>query len=179
MEMNFCRRCGKPLEHIRDHAYKCSEGHTIYANGAPGVCVFFVSADNQKVLLATRALEPHKGMLDGVGGFLDASEGFEDAATRELAEELGLSAADYEPLRYLSSGYDVYPYQDEPVPFVGVAFWSRLITTEPLQPMDDIAAVDWYDLRNMDLNQLHTEDIRIGVRALQHMFLGNQTAKEA
>lgn len=170
MEMNFCRRCGKPLEHIQDHVYKCADDHTIFANQSPAVGIFFVSADNQKVLLSTRGIEPHKGMLDALGGFLDANETFEEGAARELREELDLEPEDYEPLTYLTSGYDSYPYQSDNVPFVSVLFYTKLRNKKTLRPADDVAAVDWYSLETVALDQLHADDIREGVRELQRIL---------
>jgi NAD+ diphosphatase len=177
MEMNFCRRCGKPLQHVQAHAYKCDNGHTIFAGIAPAAGVLFLSADNQKILLATRAHEPGKGLLGIPGGFVDPMETLEAAAIRELNEELGLDAADYEPLRYLCSGADTYKYAGEPLPDISAVFWSRLITTRPIHPTEEVASIDWYDLKDVDLNQTHTEDVRAGIRALRAMFT-NSTTKE-
>lgn len=170
MEMNFCRRCGQPLTHVERHVYKCPNGHTMYANHAPAVGVFFVSPDNKKVLLAVRGIEPRKGMLDAPGGFLDTKESFEEGAARELQEELDLDPNDYEPLAYLASDHDVYPYQGEDLPFLSVLFWSRLKTDKALHGSDDVASVAWHDLATINLKQLHAEDIRTGIRALRRLF---------
>ncbi|HUB93420.1 MAG TPA: NUDIX domain-containing protein [Verrucomicrobiae bacterium] len=170
MEMIFCRRCGKPLSHLHDHVYRCPNDHTIYANQSPSVGIFFVSLDNQKVPLATRGIEPHKGMLDAFGGFLDAKESFEDAAARELREELHLNPEDYQPLVYLTSEYDFYPYQDEPLPVISVLFWTRFNAQPPLHVADDVSSADWYELSNIDPNRLHANDIRKGIRQLHQLF---------
>jgi ADP-ribose pyrophosphatase YjhB (NUDIX family) len=170
MEMNFCRRCGKPLTHLQDHIYKCADGHTIYANCSPAVGIFFVSPDNKKVLLATRGIEPDKGMLDALGGFLDGKETFEKAAVRELREELSLEPEDYESLIYLTSDCDDYRHQGEFVPFATVLFWSRLITKKSLQASDDVASVGWYPLATVAPEELHTNDIRQGIFELQKLF---------
>lgn len=170
MEMNFCRRCGKPLEHTQNHVYTCTNGHTLYANHSPAVGVFFVSPDNKKVLLATRGIEPNKGMLDSPGGFLDAKETFEEGATRELREELGLEPEDYMPLQYLSSEHDVYRYQNEDLPFISVIFWTRLNGEKQLQPSDDVASADWYPIGDVNLDQLHANDIRKGIRELKKVL---------
>lgn len=124
MEMNYCRRCGKPLSNTSGHIYRCKDGHTIFANNSPAVGVFFLT-DDQQVLLSVRGIEPHKGMLDAFGGFLDGAESFETAAARELVEELSLQPEDYEPLQYLLSAPGNYPYAGETVPFVSVLFCHR------------------------------------------------------
>jgi len=129
-----------------------------------------MSADNKKVLLATRGIEPHKGMLHIPAGFLDAQESFEEGAQRELREELGLETNDYEPLVYLTSDQDIYPYQNENIPFVSVLFWSKLRGNKTLQAADDISAINWYTLADVELDALHADDIRTGIRALQKMF---------
>lgn len=170
MEMNYCRRCGKALAHVHDHVYQCENKHTIYANHSPAVGIFFLSPDNREVLLATRGIEPHKGMLDAPGGYLDAKETFEEGAIRELHEELGLGQEDYEPFNYLTSEHDVYPYQGEVIPFVTVLFWTRLKDIKTLQASDDVASADWYPLAGIDLGQLHANDIRKGIRELQKLF---------
>jgi len=178
MEMNFCRRCGRPLKNTHDHVYQCTSGHVLYANASPAVAVFFVSADEHQILLTTRGQEPNLGMLDAPGGFVDGSETFEEAAARELTEELGLSPQDYEPLSYLGSACDGYPYAGEAIPFVTNLYWSRLTTDTPLQPADDVASVSWYDLSAVDFGKIHSEDICIGIRSLQQMFLDAKAEKQ-
>ena len=169
MEMNFCRRCGTHLNNTHGHVYRCENGHTLYANSSPAAGVLFVSADGQRVLLSTRAREPNKGMLDAPGGFLDDAETFEDAVVRELDEELGLKAGEYEPLKYLTTGYDEYAYGGESVPFASILYWSRLTVDRALTPADDVASVTWYDLEGIDFDRIHSNDVRIGIRTLQNI----------
>ena len=121
-------------------------------------------------MLAVRGIEPHKGMLDSFGGFLDGAETFETAAARELAEELALTPHDYEPLKYLTSGAGQYPFRDEVLPVISVFFWTRLTTTRVLTPRDDVAAIQTVPLGGLDLSLLHDQDIRVGIQALQRLF---------
>jgi ADP-ribose pyrophosphatase YjhB (NUDIX family) len=170
IEMDFCRRCGKPLKEIGNHEYVCSAGHAVHLNPIPGVGVFFVSQDNTQVLLSTRGIEPRKGMLDAFGGFLEIEESFEEAAARELHEELGLTADDYQPLTYLTSGHDIYPYKGEPLRYAAILFWTRLKTDMPLKARDDSASADWFMLADVPPKRLQGNDIRLGIRALQQLF---------
>jgi len=169
MEMTACRRCGAPLTPTGPHAFQCANQHPIYANATPTVGVFFVTADNH-VVLAVRGIEPHKGMLDSFGGFLDGDETFEAAAARELTEELALTPADYEPLSYLTSGVGQYPFKGEVLPVITVFFWTRLTTAAALTPRDDVVGIQSLPLRGLDLNLLHDQDIQAGIQALQRLF---------
>ncbi len=169
MEMHACRRCGAALQQTLPNTYTCPNNHLIFANSSPTVGVFFVTPDNH-VLLSVRGIEPHLGMLDSFGGFLDGAETFEAAAARELTEELSLSPTDYEPLSYLTSGTGKYPFKGEVLPIVSVFFWTRLITTKALTPRDDVAAIQSLPLHDLDLALLHDADIRTGIKALQRRF---------
>jgi NAD+ diphosphatase len=175
MEMNFCRRCGQKLTNVEAHIYTCSSGHTIFANCTPSVGVFLITPDNN-VILSVRGIDPHKGMLDTLGGFLDGEETLEAAATRELREEAHLEPMDYEPLRYLTSGLGNYPYQGEQLPVLTVLYWTRLISDKPLQSYDDVAGFKTLRLDEIKLATVHDEDIRVGVRALQKLFTTDTTA---
>lgn len=169
LEMNFCRRCGTPLSRTAKHAYICTNGHTIYMSATPGAGIFFVTADNH-VLLAVRKNEPYKGMLDVFGGFVDGEESFEEAAVRELREELSLEPDDYEPLQYLMSARGKYPYAGETNSYLAPLFWTRLTTERNIIPLDDVARIYSMPLHNADLAQIYTEDLREGVRRLQALF---------
>lgn len=167
--MNFCRRCGSPLKHLENHVYKCANDHIIFANSSPTVGIFFVTHDNQ-ILLSERGIEPHKGMLDSFGGFVDGEETLEHAAIRELEEELSLTANDYEPLQYLTSSVGHYPYKNEVLPALTTFYWSRLKSNQIPNPSDDVAAVHSVPLEEVDFSQLHDNDIKDGVRALQTLL---------
>jgi ADP-ribose pyrophosphatase YjhB (NUDIX family) len=169
MDMHFCRRCGTPLQHIRDHIYTCEQSHAIYANSAPTMGVFLLDEHND-VILAVRGIEPHKDMLDSLGGFLDSEETFEAAAVRELREELALEPEEYGPLTYLNSAIGHYPFKNETLTTVCVFFWAKLLTKRDLTPADDVAAIQTIPIHEVDLSKLHDDDIRAGIRALRLCF---------
>jgi NAD+ diphosphatase len=170
VEMNFCRRCGKPLKKLAQHIYKCSAGHTLYLNPSPCVGILFMQP-NGNVLLSVRGEEPNKGMLDAFGGFLDDSdESLESAAIRELREELSLEPTDYEPLQYVTSASTGYQYNGENPHLIGILFWTRLKDGVQPSPSDDVAAVQSHPLHTLDLGLLHSDDIRHGIRELRKLF---------
>lgn len=169
MEMNFCRRCGTSLTASELPAYTCEHGHTIFANAAPTTGIFFVTEDNQ-VHLSVRGIEPHKGMLDAFGGFVDGAETLEVTVARELTEELGLQPGDYTTPEYLTSGVGHYPFGGEILPVVSAFFWSRLLVDSVI-PRDDVAAIATYPLADVPLDKLHDQDIVAGIKALQAKLL--------
>lgn len=177
MEMNFCRRCGTPLEHSEKHIYHCENGHTIFANCTPTAGVFFVT-DSNEVLLSVRGIEPHKGMLDSFGGFLDGEENLNDAVTRELQEELTLTPSDYEPLEYLTSAIGHYPYQNESMPVLSIFYWSRLRPGVVPSPHDDVADIRTVPLDAIDFATLHDDDVRTAVRILQDTVAQTNSVNE-
>lgn len=179
MEMNYCRRCGQPLKHVKADEYRCASGHSIFDNPAPTVGVFFLTDDNQHVLLSERGIEPHKGMLDTFGGFLENDESLEQAAVRELREELGLKPDEYEPLKYLTSAAGPYPFEGEVHTLTTSLFWSRLKTGRKLIPADDVASIQTVSLHDLDLSHLHESDIRAGIKVLRKLFPANITKNES
>ncbi len=169
MEMNFCRRCGSALTNVENHVYRCENDHVIFLNCSPTVGVFFVTSKGE-VLLSERGIEPHKGMLDSFGGFLDGEETLEQAVVRELKEELGLEESDYEELRFLCSGNGHYPFKGEVLPILSSFFWTKLVGTREPVPADDVAAIRKFPLNEVDMELLHDDDIRIGIKKLQEVL---------
>ena len=169
MEMNFCRRCGTKLTKKSAKVYQCENRHITFENPAASVGVFFLT-DDGKVMLSVRGIEPHKGMLDAFGGFVDQEETLEGAVARELKEELNLDAPDYEPIRYLGSATGHYPYDGEVYLVITALFWTRLKTEAQLVAQDDVAAINIIPLMEVDFTQLHDDDIRFGIKKLQDLF---------
>ncbi|GAB4522678.1 MAG: hypothetical protein Fur0018_04720 [Anaerolineales bacterium] len=91
-EIRFCLRCGSPLASrlragkMRPACPAC--GWTYFPD--PKVAVAVVVIAQGKVLLVQRANPPQQGRWAFPGGFLDAGEDPQEAATRECLEETGL-----------------------------------------------------------------------------------------
>lgn len=172
MEMNFCRRCGQPLQNYKKHIYHCRNGHVIYGNSSPSVGIFLVDSENN-VLLSVRGIEPRKGKLDSFGGFLDTGETFEDALARELEEEVGLKPGQYTTPVYLTSGTGIYPYKDEDIPVVCNFYWAKVDNPTKLIALDDVAEILILKPHEIDENLFHDDDVRAGFYALKHLLAKN------
>lgn len=170
MEYKFCYRCATKLTDIDGHVFTCDSGHTVFLNASPTAGIFVLAPDN-KVLLSIRGIHPYKGKLDSFGGFVDgASETVEEAAVREMHEELGLQPGDYEPLTYLTSATGPYPFGGEVHPVLTSFFWTRLVGDAAPTPQDDVADIVELPLHDVSPSDLANDDIRAGFLALQQLF---------
>ncbi len=169
MEFNFCRRCGTPLTNLQNHVYRCDNSHTIFANTSPTIGIWLVN-ERDEVLVATRGIEPGKGLYDTPGGFVDGPESYEQALARELQEELGLTPDDYHDVQYLISGTDDYSYGGENVPILSVIFWARVSSQLRFTANDDVASAEFIPIRDIAIEKLHLATIQASIRRLQELL---------
>jgi 8-oxo-dGTP diphosphatase len=127
--------------------------------------VFRLVGDKIKVLLIQRSNEPYKGKWALPGGFVDIDEEIEDAATRELAEETGLTGVALEQMHTFGRcGRDPRGRQ------ISVAFFGIApANTKNIKGGDDAARAEWFDIRNLpeELAFDHNEIIKFGIKTLK------------
>jgi ADP-ribose pyrophosphatase YjhB (NUDIX family) len=87
-----CDRCGAPSPADEAGVPTCSvHGRRwVFVRNAPCAGVVITDEDG-RILLGRRAREPYAGMWETPGGFVELAEHPEDAAVREVHEELGLA----------------------------------------------------------------------------------------
>ena len=104
MKMNYCMECGSPL-HVKEHG---DEGLVPYCDACgafrypvfnTAVSLIVTDEEREHVLLIRQYGRPHNIL---VAGYVNQGEDAEDAARRELMEELGLAA---ESVRFNRSRY--------------------------------------------------------------------------
>lgn len=166
MDMNFCRRCGSMLAKQNTHVFTCSEGHTLYANCTPSVGILLLTQDN-KLVLARRGIEPHKGMLDTVGGFVDGEETLEEALRREIKEELNLEPSDYTSPTFLCSAVGHYPYENDSLPVLSCFFQAKLLDHAKPAAGDDIEEIITFRINEIKLDEMHDDDVKHAIIQLQ------------
>ncbi len=89
--VRHCDRCGAPSPDDTAGVPTCPEHGSRWVHVRNAPCAGVVIHDDAgRILLGVRAREPYAGMWETPGGFVELGEHPEDAAVREVHEELGL-----------------------------------------------------------------------------------------
>lgn len=141
---------------VRFYCHNC--GFVYYHNIAAAVVVVFKHQD--KILFTVRNAEPDKGKLDLPGGFIDPNENAEQAACREIKEEMGLHIQPSH-LKYVTTQPNNYLYKDIPYRTMDIFFECPLEET-PLNIVaeDEIQALKWIPISQIDLNEIGFVSVR-------------------
>lgn len=134
----FCPQCTAKCILTGRYPYcsKCNE--TYYRNSKP--CTIVLPVREGKILLGKRAVDPHKGAYDTIGGFLEEGEEPIHGAIRETKEETGLTV---EIVKLLGIYTDCYG--DEDVYTLNIAYIAKVIGGS-MKPQDDVAELEWVDI---------------------------------
>jgi mutator protein MutT len=150
--LKFCPRCGSPnFPATGSRSFQCADcSFNYYVNASAAVAVLLFN-DKGELLLTRRAIEPHKGKLDLPGGFIDPMETAEQAARREIQEELGIEIHSLKyfcsyPNEYIFSGYSVFT--------LDMAFLAQTEQLNEMKAMDDISSFEFYKPHDVDLEEL-------------------------
>jgi ADP-ribose pyrophosphatase YjhB (NUDIX family) len=137
-------------------------GRSWYRNPAPTVGCVIVR--DGRALVAVRAGEPWKGQIDVPGGFLAVGEDPIDGLRREVREELGveIEVTDADYVQTVA-----HRYEDDGEWLISMGFKARLVSGEP-SPSDDVAAVKWVALEDLDdLEFAWPHDLRLVRKVLE------------
>lgn len=138
-QSQYCGRCAHPLmDQMKTPEKKCLNCNiSVFPRFSPAVMVLV--HDGNKILLAR---SPHfkSGFYSAVAGFIDIGETAEQAAHREVKEELGLEITD---LEYFGS--QTWPFPDS---FM-IAFTARYLRGELQIDEHEIEDAQWFDARNL------------------------------
>lgn len=148
--MRHCPRCGQSsLEFQENKVFRCGEcSFELYFNAASAVGAVILKEG--KVMVGIRARDPAQGMYDFPGGFLDPGETLEAGLARELEEELGKKPTD---MRYLMSSANTYFYNEIEYTTCDAYFICQFENLDELKAADDIIAIEWVDVMNVDLEK--------------------------
>ncbi|MRT94243.1 NUDIX domain-containing protein [Ancylomarina sp. 16SWW S1-10-2] len=150
--IHYCPKCGSSeFSFKKDQSFLCNkcEFH-LYINSAAAVAALIVN-DKGEILFTRRAFEPHKGMLDLPGGFVDIMETAENALCREIKEELNLEIKQFDyymssPNEYIFGGLSVFT--------LDLAYICQVKSFIDIQPRDDVSSYEF-----IAPNLIHFDDI--------------------
>ncbi len=103
--LKFCPRCSAPAVLADSRKIVCAScGFQFYLNNAAAVAALLFDGDG-RLMAVRRNEDPQTGLLDLPGGFVEFGETAEEALSRELREELGISVGGIEYYRSLPNNY--------------------------------------------------------------------------
>jgi NAD+ diphosphatase len=135
----FCGKCGSQLVSAFDKLEKnCVQCDVmVFPKASPAVMVL-LHRKNEILLARSPHFQP--GVYSAVAGFVEIGESAEEAAAREVQEELGLKIGE---LRYFAS--QTWPFPDS---FM-MAFTSYAPEGELLIDKNEIEDARWFSIRNL------------------------------
>lgn len=165
----FCPSCASIHFTFTDNRrFLCDDcGFTYYHNIAAAVAIVFTFED--KVLFTVRNVDPDKGKWDLPGGFIDPNETAEEAACREIKEELGIEISKHD-LKYITTSPNNYLYKNVPYRTMDI-FYECKLTSDVIKiaAADEIQELIWVKRSEIDLNQIGFISIR---KVIGEKYLG-------
>ena len=116
--------------------------------------------------MAIRGIQPKKGSLDVVGGFLNYGEHPEEGAIRETKEETGLYLNN---LKFLGIYVDEYQYQNETIKTLNVVYVAT-IKSGKLKEGDDVSKLVWVDIKRKPVKSFAFEMVNEAFSDLQKLY---------
>lgn len=154
---SFCPRCGVKFTN-KDKGYLHCDACGLKFFDSPKPCAGVIPINEKgEVLLTERAIEPHKGKLDILGGFLQTDETFEQGVMREALEELNLTL---NHLQYLTSYTHGYVYQDIEYSLATAVFSAPIESSIRLEAEDDIAGYAFFDPKKVTADMLAFPELK-------------------
>ena len=148
---------------VRFLCHNC--GFTYFHNIAAAVAVVFRHRD--KILFTVRNMEPDKGKLDLPGGFIDPEETAQEAACREVKEEMGMDIKP-EQLRFITTYPNNYLYKNVPYRTMDILFECELQEEQVhIVAPDEIKALQWYPLHEIPEEKIGFVSVRTVIKQLK------------
>lgn len=162
--LKFCPRCGSAnFPATGSRSFKCSDcSFHYFVNSSAAVAVLLFNQKGE-LLLTRRAIEPHLGKLDLPGGFIDPMESAEQAAIREIREELGIQI---HSLRYFGSFPNEYVFSGYSVFTIDLAFFAQTESLTEMVAMDDVASFEFHRLAAIDPEEMPSLSMYNIIKAL-------------
>jgi ADP-ribose pyrophosphatase YjhB (NUDIX family) len=130
------------------HCQKCS--YAFFINPKYNVSVLVINKEGEFVLVR-RNRNPYKDLLDVPGGFVDKGETAEQAAIREIKEELNLELS---AIKYFGSYPEEYEYKGVIVDVLTALYIAKEIDTANVKADDDAAEIVFLKPENINYDDI-------------------------
>jgi NADH pyrophosphatase NudC (nudix superfamily) len=156
-----CPRCGSELlSWPSPKNFECSAcGFVLFLNIASAVAV--IMECRGKLLFGVRKNDPGRGKLDLPGGFVNAGESAEEAAQREIMEELGIAIPE---MRYLFSFPNKYPFRGMVYDTLDLFFLVHWDQPPEVKAADDVEDVMWVKRDAVEYDRIAFDSVHQAVR---------------
>lgn len=163
---NYCPSCGsKEIVFDGMKEFTCGAcSFTYFQNIAAAVGTILVCEG--KIVLIRRKQEPGKGLLDLPGGFVDPEETAEEAAKREIREELKI---DVDTLHYLGSSPNIYEFKGVRYQSCDLLFHAQIDTFPTEFDETEVEELVFMDLMEIPDDGIAFESIRMGLRLFRDL----------
>lgn len=156
----YCPNCkSESIEFPNNVRFICHDcKFTYYHNIAAAVAIIFTFED--KILFTIRNVDPDRGKWDLPGGFIDPGENAEEAACREIKEELGIDVKPND-LKYITTSPNNYLYKSVPYRTMDIFYeYSLSNDVMSINAKDEIQDLIWVKRSEINLNQIGFVSIR-------------------
>src|SRR6185369_14128960 len=137
----YCGRCATLTQpSLVDRSKRCPSCELHVYPRIPPAVITLIERDGR--LLLARSARFKTGMFSAVAGFVEIGESLEQAAVREVREEVGVEVGE---LRYFGS---------QPWPFgrsLMIGYFARYLSGEIVVDGEEIVEADWFELERLPL----------------------------
>ncbi|MGF1531121.1 MAG: NUDIX domain-containing protein [Puniceicoccaceae bacterium] len=164
--LRYCPSCGfEGIFKFQSNGLRCRAcSFEFFVNVASAVAVLVLDGGGRG-LFTVRQKDPRAGYYDLPGGFVDPGESLEEAARREVLEEVGI---ELEALAYVGSFPNRYQYGGLVYATADAFFISTVSVAEGHRAdLEEIADLRWVNPREVDLDSVAFSSVRAFLEGLR------------
>ena len=163
---NYCPSCGlKGIAFDRIKEFICADcGFTYFHNVAAAAGTILECGG--KIVFIKRREEPGKGLLDLPGGFVDPQETAEEAARREIREEVRI---DVDTLQYLGSCPNTYEFKGVSYHSCDLLFYSKIDAFPTEFDETEVTELVFKNPTEISDDEIAFESIKLGLRLFRSL----------
>ena len=168
-QFKYCPKCGSD-KFVENNikSKRCEKCGFVYYFNSCAATVAVIINENRELLVATRAHEPVKGTLDLPGGFVDLDETGEEAMSREVKEETGLTVSE---IKYLFSVPNIYMYSGFEVHTLDLVYLCKVKDLDVLKAEDDVAKLEFIKISELNPDLFGLLSIKEVIQKIQKMTI--------